>query len=122
MTVEEAVAWYAGILCALLVPLVWLLLKRKAEKTRNSDAAAISKSAGDERPRKSIDWSAVLALRPHKMLTGDMWLKALIAAFVALCAGVIVIVFVFPLGAGWAAAAAFAAVALLVVLSLLLMD
>ena len=122
MTIEDAVAWYAGILCALLVPLVWLLLKRKAEKTRNAAAAAVSESAGDQHPRKSIDWSAVLALRPDKMLTGDMWLKALIAAFVALCAGVIVVVFVFPLGAGWAAAASFVTAALLVVLFLLLMD
>jgi hypothetical protein len=122
MTIEEAVAWYAGILCALLVPLVWLLLKRKAEKTRNANVAAISESVSDERPRKSIDWSAVLALRPHQMLTGDMWLKALIAAFVALCAGVTVVVFIFPLGAGWAAAASFVTVALLVVLFLFLME
>jgi hypothetical protein len=122
MSIEEAVAWYAGIFCALLVPLVWLLLKRKAEKMRNTAAADISEGAGDPPPRKSIDWSAVLALRPHQMLTGDMWLKALIAAFVALCAGVTVVVFIFPLGAGWAAAASFVTVALLVVLFLLLLD
>ena len=122
MTIEEAVAWYAGILCALLVPLILLLLKRKAEKTRNANIAAISESAGDQPTRQLIDWSAVLALRPHKMLTGDMWMKTVIAAFVALCAGVIVVVFVFPLGAGWAAAASFVTVALLVVLFLLLID
>lgn len=122
MSIEEAVAWYAGIFCALLVPLVWLLLKRKAEKMRNTAAADISEGAGDPPPRKSIDWSAVLALRPHQILTGDMWLKALIAAFVALCAGVTVVVFIFPLGAGWAAAASFVTVALLVVLFLLLLD
>ena len=46
MTIEEAVAWYAALLCALLVPLVWLLLKRKAEKTRNAAAAAVSESCG----------------------------------------------------------------------------
>jgi hypothetical protein len=89
---------------------------------RNTAAADISEGAGDPPPRKSIDWSAVLALRPHQMLTGDMWLKALIAAFVALCAGVTVVVFIFPLGAGWAAAASFVTVALLVVLFLLLME
>ena len=122
MTIEEAVAWYAGILCALLVPLILLLLKRKAEKTRNANIAAISESAGDQPTRQLIDWSAVLALRPHIMLTGDMWMKTVIAAFVALCAGVIVVVFVFPLGAGWAAAASFVTVALLVLLLLFLMD
>lgn len=121
MTIEEVVYWYAGIFCVLLAALVWLLLKRKAEKTRNA-AAAVSGSASEQHPGKSIDWSAVLALRPHKMLTGDMWLKALIAAFVALCAGVIVVVFIFPLGAGWAAAGSFVTVALLVVLFLFLME
>ena len=122
MSIEEAVAWYAGILCALLVPLAWLLLKRRAEKARNMAASDISDSAGEQPQRKSIDWSAVLALRPHQLLSGDMWLKALIAAFVALCAGVTVVVFIFPLGAGWAAAASFVTVALLVVLFLLLME
>ena len=122
MSIEEAVAWYAGIFCALLVPLVWLLLKRKAEKTRNTDVPAISKSASAQPARQLIDWSAVLALRPHKMLTGDMWLKALIAAFVALCAGVIVVVFIFPLGAAWAATAVFVAVIVIVGLLFTLLE
>jgi hypothetical protein len=61
-----------------------------------------------------IDWSAVFAFRPKNPLNGEMWLKTVIAAFIALCSAVIVIVFVFPLGAGWAAAAAFVAMAAVV--------
>ncbi|HEY7221287.1 MAG TPA: hypothetical protein VH985_23145 [Candidatus Binatia bacterium] len=122
MSIEEAVAWYAGVFCVLLVPLVWFLYKRIADKRRNTAAVSASDGGGGQRPRKSIDWSAVLALRPHKVLSGDMWLKAVIAAFVALCVGVTVVVFVFPLGAGFSAVASFATVALLVLLFLLLMD
>jgi len=121
MSIEQAVAWYIGVFCVLLVPLVWLLFKKLAEKKRNA-AVSISDRAGDQPSRKSVDWSAVLALRPHKLLTGDMWLKAFIAAFVALCVGITVVVFVFPLGAGFAAIASFATVALLVLLLVLLMD
>jgi len=115
-------AWYAGIFFVLLVPLVWFLVKKIAEKRRNTAAVSVSDRAGDQHPRKNVDWSAVLALRPHKLLTGDMWLKAFIAAFVALCIGVTVVVFVFPLGAGFAAIASFATVALLVLLLVFLMD
>ena len=54
--------------------------------------------------------------------TGEMWLKSFIAAFVALCAGVIIVIYVFPLGALWAASAAFVAVIVIVILMFMLMD
>jgi hypothetical protein len=43
-------------------------------------------------------------------------------AFVALCAGVIIVVFIFPLGAAWAAVAAFVAVLIIVGLLFTLLD
>ena len=122
MSIEQAMAWYAGIFFVLLVPLVWFLVKKISEKKRNAAAMSVSDHTEGQRPRKNVDWNAVLALRPHKLLTGDMWLKAFIAAFVALCVGVTVVVFVFPLGAGFAAIASFATVALLVLLLVFLMD
>jgi hypothetical protein len=51
-----------------------------------------------------------------------MWLKSSITAFVALCVGVIIVIFVFPLGAFWAASAAFLAVIVIVSLMFTLLD
>lgn len=119
MTIEEAVYWYAGLLCVLLVPLIWLLIKRKKEKSailqQPNDPAA-------QAEHKSFDWGILLALRPHTVLSGEMWLKAFLAAFIALCVGVSIVVYVFPLGAGWAASAAFLAVIVIVGLAFILLD
>jgi hypothetical protein len=123
MTIEQAVFWYATIFCILLVPLIWLLIKRRVEKNaEKAKLAGNTENAPTQPARKPIDWSALLALRPHAVLSGEMWLKSLIAAFVALCVGVIIVVFVFPLGALWAASAAFVAVIVIVTLMFMLME
>ena len=123
MTIEQAVFWYATIFCILLVPLIWLLIKRRAKKkAEKAKLAGNAENAATQPARKPIDWSALLALRPHAVLSGEMWLKSLIAAFVALCSGVIIVVFVFPLGALWAASAAFVAVIVIVTLMFMLME
>ena len=119
MSIEELVYWYAGLFGVLLVPLIWLLVKRKREKavlvTKADNLAA-------QAARKPFDWSGLLTLRPHAVLSGEMWLKTFVAAFVALCVGVIIVVFIFPLGAAWAASAAFVAVIVIVGLSFILLD
>ena len=123
MTIEQAVFLYAAIFCVLLVPLIWLLIKRRAEKkAEKAKLAGNAETASTQPARKPIDWSALLALRPHAVLSGEMWLKSSIAAFVALCVGVIIVIFVFPLGAFWAASAAFVAVIVIVGLMFTLLD
>jgi hypothetical protein len=115
MTIEQAVFLYAIIFCVFLAPLVWLLLRRRAEK--RAKMARVAEIGKTEAPtvRTPIDWRALYAAyRPQDVLSGEMWFKAFIAAFVALCVGVIVVVFVFPLGALWAASAAFVAVIVIV--------
>jgi hypothetical protein len=112
MSIGDLIFWYAVILCVLLVPFIWLLLKRRADKSRNREAPV----------RQRIDWKSLLAFRPQQVLTGEIWLKSSIAAFVALCAGVIIVVFIFPLGAAWAAVAAFMAVLIIVGLLFTLLD
>jgi hypothetical protein len=107
MSIELVLGIYAAVFFLALVPLVWLLLRRKRNKTATAET-------GNVRQSMQIDWSAVFAFRPKNPLSGEMWLKTVIAAFIALCSAVIVIVFVFPLGAGWAAAAAFVAMAAVV--------
>jgi len=123
MTIERAVFLYATIFCILLVPLIWLLIKWIVEKKAKKAKLAGNAENSTTRPaRKPIDWSALLALRPHAVLSGEMWLKSFIAAFVALCVGVIIVVFVFPLGAFWAASAAFVAVIVIVGLTFTLLE
>ncbi len=123
MTIEQVVFAYAVIFCILLVPLIWFLIKRRAEKkAEKAKLAGNAENAPTQPARKPIDWSALLALRPQKVLSGEMWLKSSIAGFVALCAGVIIVVFVFPLGALWAASAAFVAVIVIVGLMFTLLD
>ena len=124
MTIEQVVFAYVVIFCILLVPLIWLLIKRRAKKKAEKAklAAGNVESAPAQPARKPIDWSALLALRPQTVLSSEMWLKTFIAAFVALCVGVIVVIFVFPLGALWAASAAFVAVIVIVGLTFTLLD
>jgi hypothetical protein len=108
MTLGQLVFWYATILCVLLAVLIYMLLKRKRDGK--------SKSAETTTRRLTlphIEWKLLLAYRPHEILTGEMWLRVLVAALAALSCGVIIVVFVFPLGAVWAAAASFFAIVLL---------
>jgi hypothetical protein len=117
MTLAQAIFYYAVFFLVLLVALIWLWLRRKV-KSATSPA---------ESPRRALwisrfDWKASLALRPQQWLTGAMWIKVLLAALVALSAGVIIVVFFFPLGAAWAAATSFIAVVGVVGLLLMLME
>jgi len=111
MSIGHVLGIYAALFCLSLGLLTWLLVKRRRRKAADSKPV---RGAEPGRPFKQIDWGAVLTFRPKNPLSGEMWLKTLIVAFVALCSAVIVIVFVFPLGAGWAAAAAFLAMATVV--------
>ena len=123
MTIEQAVFLYAAVFLILLVPMIWLLIRRRAQrKAEKAKVAGNAERSAEPPARKPINWGALFALRPQAMLTGEMWLKTFIAAFTALCVGVIVVVFVFPLGAGWAASAAFAAVVVIIVLMFSLFD
>jgi hypothetical protein len=123
MTIEQLVIAYAVVFCIFLIPLIWLLLKRRAEKkVEKAKLTQGTQSTPSTPERKPINWGAVLALRPHAVLSGEMWLKTLLAAAVALSAGVIVVVYVFPLGALWAASAAFVAVLVIVVLMFMLLE
>ncbi|HVO92244.1 MAG TPA: hypothetical protein VMT22_05355 [Terriglobales bacterium] len=119
MSIEEVLYWYAGLFCVLMVPLIWLLIKRKREKSAAIDKAGDSRAQSKRQP---FDRSFLSTLRPQAILSGEMWLKTLLAAFIALCVGVIIVVYVFPLGAAWAASAAFVAVIVIVGLAFALLD
>ena len=123
MTLEQAVISYSVVLVVLLALMVWMLLRHWAVKRRNAQAANPGAGAVEPTASLPIDWRGTMTkLRPDNVLTGEMWVKASIAAFIALCAGTIVVVFVFPLGAAAAAIASFAAVVVVVGLFLMLMD
>ena len=66
---------------------------------------AIREKAGGRSIFARANWNFLFARRPRKMLTGEMWLMLFIAAFITLCAGVIIVVFVLPYGTIWAVAA-----------------
>ena len=119
MSIEEVVYWYAGLLGILLVPLIWLLIKRMKKKSATVQKAENPVAQAEGKP---FNWSVLLTLRPHAVLSGEMWLKTFVAAFVALCVGVIIVVYIFPLGAAWAASAAFVAVMVVIGLTFILLD
>jgi hypothetical protein len=75
---------------------------------------AIREKAGGRSIFARANWNFLFALGPRKMLTGEMWLMLLIAAFITLCAGVIIVVFVLPYGTAWALAALMAIAAALI--------
>ena len=74
-------------------------------------AVALREKAGGRSIFARANWNFLFALRPRRMLTGEMWGMLLIAAFITLCAGVIIVVFVLPYGAAWAITAMMALVA-----------
>jgi len=125
MSIEQAVISYSVVLGVLLVLMIWMLLRHWRVKQRKTEAANANPGLGVVKQTASlpIDWRGTVSkLRPDRVLTGEMWVKAIIAAFIALCAGTIVVVFVFPLGAAAAAIASFAAVVVIVGLFLILLD
>lgn len=123
MSIEQAVISYSVVLGVLLVLMIWMLLRHWTVKRRKAQAANPGHGVVEQTASLPIDWRATVSkLRPDRVLTGEMWVKAIIAAFIALCAGTIVVVFVFPLGAAAAAIASFAAVVVIVGLFLILLD
>ena len=123
MSLEQAVISYSVVLVVLLALMVWMLLRHWAVKRRKAQAANPGAGAVEQSESLPIDWRGTMTkLRQDNVLTGEMWAKASIAAFIALCAGTIVVVFVFPLGAAAAAIASFAAVVVIVGLYLILLD
>ena len=98
MSLAQLVFAYASVAIVLIAAMVVVALREKA--------SGKSIFAGE-------NWDFLLALRPRKMLTGEMWLMLFVAAFITLCAGVIIVVFVLPYGTAWALAAMMVMVAAL---------
>ena len=99
MSLTQLVFVYATVAVVLIAAMVVVALREKASG-RSIFARA--------------NWNFLLALRPRKMLTGEMWLMLFVAAFITLCAGVIIVVFVLPYGTAWALAAMMVMVAALI--------
>ncbi|HJX09722.1 MAG TPA: hypothetical protein VJ733_04400 [Candidatus Binatia bacterium] len=87
MSIAEVVFGYATVAVVLIAAMVVVAIRDKA----NGQSIFARQN-----------WNFLFALRPRKMLTGEMWLMLIIAAFITLCAGVIIVVFVLPYGTAWA--------------------
>ena len=87
MSIAEVVFGYATVAVVLIAAMVVVVIRDKA----NGQSIFARQH-----------WNFLFALRPRKMLTGEMWLMLIIAAFITLCAGVIIVVFVLPYGTAWA--------------------
>jgi len=99
MSLAELVFAYATIAVVLVAAMV---------------VVAIREKAGGRSIFARENWNFLLALRPRKTLSGEMWFMLFIAAFITLCAGVIIVVYVLPYGTAWALAAMMAMVAALI--------
>ena len=99
MTLTQLVFAYATVAVVLIAAMVVVAIREKA-----SGKSIFARE----------NWNFLLVLRPRKMLTGKMWLVLFIAAFITLCAGVVIVVFVLPYGTAWAFAAVLAMVAALI--------
>jgi hypothetical protein len=94
MTIGELVFRYACVFFVLLVALVVSLLYHRS---------GTEKSAGKFSLR--CDWQAVLLRIKEQSPPLDFWLKTLLAAFTALAAGLIVVIFILPYGSALALSA-----------------
>jgi len=99
MSLAELVFAYATVAVVLIAAMVVVAIRDKA----NGQSIFTRKN-----------WYSLLALRPRKMLTGEMWLMFCLAAFITLCVGVIIVVYVLPYGTAWALAALMAMVGALI--------
>jgi len=90
MSIAEVVFGYATVAVVLIAGMV---------------VAAIRDKACGQSIFARQNWNFLFRLGPRKMLTGEMWLMLFLAAFITLCAGVIIVVFVLPYGTLWAVAA-----------------
>jgi hypothetical protein len=87
MTIAEMVFLYACVFFVLLIALAVLLLRQKSAK---------------ETLPLQPGWGAILVRLKEKAPPGDFWLKTFLAAFTALAAGLIVVIFILPYGTAWA--------------------
>lgn len=87
MTIGELVFWYACIFCVLLLALVVLLLRKRAVRKEFSSVP---------------DWRAIFAGFKEKAPRPEFWLKTFLAAFIALAAGVSIVIFILPYGSALA--------------------
>ena len=101
MTLGELVFWYTTIFLILLLAFVVLLLRRKA---------------GGKPAFTQADWGFLFGSPKEKVLTGEFWLKTVLATSIALSLGVIIAVFILPFGTVPAGAALLITVTALVVL------
>jgi hypothetical protein len=83
MSIGELVFWYSIIFCILLLALFVVLLRRK---TKSKGLFA------------RTDWRLFFDCFKEKALRGESWLKIVIAAVIALSAGLMIVVFVLPYG------------------------
>jgi len=106
MSIAEVVFGYATVAVVLIAAMVVVVIRDKA----NGQSIFARQH-----------WNFLFALRPRKMLTGEMWLMLFLAAFITLCAGVIIVVFVLPYGTLWAVAAGVVTVAAIIAVMLRLL-
>ena len=99
MSLAELVFAYATVAVVLIAAMVVVAIREKA-----SGRSIFARE----------NWNFLLALRRRKMLTGETWLMLFVAAFITLCAGVIIVIFVLPYGIAWALAAIIVMVAALI--------
>ena len=90
MTIGELVFWYACVFFVLLLVLIGALLWRRLDKKN------LSLKTG---------WRGTPARVRENLPGREFWLKTLIAAFIALAVGLIVVIFLLPYGSGLALAA-----------------
>ena len=48
MSIGDVIFWYAVIFCVLLVPFIWLLLKRRADKSRTRETSSHRRDMAEE--------------------------------------------------------------------------
>ncbi len=106
MSLAELVFGYATVAVVLIAAMVVVAIRDKA----NGQSIFARQN-----------WNFLFALRRRKMLTGEMWLMLFLAAFITLCAGVIIVVFVLPYGTLWAVAAGVVTVAAIIAVMLRLL-
>jgi len=106
MSIAEVVFGYATVAVVLIAAMV---------------VVAIRDNANGQSIFARQNWNFLITLRLRRMLTGEMWLMLIIAAFITLCAGVIIVVFVLPYGTLWAVAAGVVTVAAIIAVMLRLL-
>jgi len=99
MSIAEVIFGYAAVAVVLITAMVVVAIRDKA----NGQSIFARQN-----------WKFLFALRPRKMLTAEMWLMLLLAAFITLCSGVIIVVFVLPYGTIWAVTSMVVTVAALI--------